>query len=410
MADQSSVSVRAAAGLGLASLAAAMGIGRFAFTPILPLMQEALGVTLGQGAWLATANYVGYLLGALASFVLPPRAGVSAKWGLLAVALSTLAMAFTSSLPVWLFLRLVAGIASAFVLVGASAWALAHLAASRRAELAGWVFAGVGVGICVAGCVALFASTSGGKPEHAWAALGAGALAVVVAAWRRLSAAAPAYDVRDSRAAQPLDRSAWLLVVCYGAFGFGYILPATFIPAAARSLFNDPLVFGWAWPLFGVAAAVSTVLVTTIFRSSPPRRTAAVSLLVMAAGVAAPLVHASLRSLAISAVCVGGTFMVMTMAGVQEARRIAGGEPTKLIAALTAAFAVGQLAGPVVVRLRLSERDPFTLPSAVAVALLLGSAVALLLTEEERSRVDDARPPAAALARGHDRSPASGRE
>ena len=408
MREESSVSVAAAAGVGLASLAAAMGIGRFAFTPILPLMQDALSVTLDDGAWLATANYAGYLLGALASFVLAPRAGVSAKWGLLVVALSTLAMAFTDTLPVWLLLRLVAGIASAFVLVGASAWALAHLAVHRRGDLAGWVFAGVGVGIGIAGCVALLASTSGGKPEHAWAALGAAALAVAVAAWFRLSAAAPASEPRDGQAASPLDRSAWLLVVCYGAFGFGYIIPATFIPAAARGLLNDPLVFGWTWPLFGVAAAVSTILVTTIFRASSPRRTAAVSLLVMAAGVAAPAVHMSLRTLAISAVCVGGTFMVMTMAGVQEARRIAKGPPTKLIAALTAAFAIGQLAGPVLVSWTLSAGDAFTLPSVVAVALLISSAVALLLTQEGRSHVDVARPHAAALARGHDRSTTSG--
>src|SRR3954447_4849694 len=151
MAHRSQVSARLAAGLGLASLGAAMGIGRFAFTPIFPLMQAAQGVTLNQGAWLATANYVGYLIGASLSFALTPSAGASARWGLLAVAVSTLAMGFTNSLQLWLLLRLIAGIASAFVLVGASAWALAHLAVHQRSDLAGWVFAGVGIGICVAG-------------------------------------------------------------------------------------------------------------------------------------------------------------------------------------------------------------------------------------------------------------------
>src|SRR4051812_25238330 len=124
MAITQYVSSRTAAVVGLAGLAAAMGIGRFAFTPIFPLMQERLGVTLAEGAWLATANYLGYLLGACVSFALVPKAGVSAKWGLLVVAVATLAMGSTSSLPIWLFLRLIAGVASAFVLVGASAWSL----------------------------------------------------------------------------------------------------------------------------------------------------------------------------------------------------------------------------------------------------------------------------------------------
>lgn len=73
--------------------------------------------------------------------------------------------------------------------------------------------------------------------------------------------------------------------------------------------------------------------------------------------------------------------MVMTMAAVQEARRISTGNPAKLIAALTAAFALGQLAGPVVVSLSLPAGDGFTLPSAVAAAILVCSALALLLTQ-----------------------------
>jgi predicted MFS family arabinose efflux permease len=382
VADPQYVSARLATALGLASLGAAMGIGRFAFTPIFPMMQGALGVTLNQGAWLATANYVGYLVGASLSFLLTPNAGASAKWGLLAVALSTLAMGFTNSLPLWLFLRLIAGVASAFVLVGASAWALAHLAFHQRSDLAGWVFAGVGIGICVAGCVALAISSSGAAPAQAWTALGAIALMVAVAAWWRLSPATRASQEQLLEAPAPLDRSAWLLVACYGAFGFGYIIPATFIPAAARSLVDNPLVFGWAWPLFGLAAAVSTIAATTLFRKSAPRQKAAFSLLLMAMGVAAPLLHMSLPTLAVSAVFVGGTFMVMTMAGVQEARRIVMGTPTKLISALTAAFAAGQLAGPLLVSLNLSAGDPFALPSAAAVAVLICSALALLLTND----------------------------
>ena len=290
-------------------------------------------------------------------------------------------MGFTGSLQLWLLLRFVAGVASAFVLVGASAWALAHLAFHQRSDKAGWVFAGVRVGICLAGCVALAAAASGAAPSQAWAALGALALVVAIVAWRRLSVGTPASKAQESQAAAPLDRAAWLLVACYGSFGFGYIIPATFIPAAARSLVNDPLVFGWAWPLFGLAAAVSTVVVTTVFRSAAPRRTASSSLLVMAAGVGAPAMHLSLLTLAVSAVCVGGTFMVMTMAGVREDRRIAKGSPTKLISALTAAFAAGQLGGPIVVSLSLSAGDAFIVPSAIAVGLLICSALALLLTE-----------------------------
>jgi hypothetical protein len=84
----------------------------------------------------------------------------------------------------------------------------------------------------------------------------------------------------------------------------------------------------------------------------------------------------------VSAICVGGTFMVVTMATIQEARRISMGNPTKLVAALTAAFGLGQLAGPVVVTRPLAAGSAFTVPSAVAAAVLLCSAFALLLAPD----------------------------
>jgi predicted MFS family arabinose efflux permease len=189
--------------------------------------------------------------------------------------------------------------------------------------------------------------------------------------------ATAASKTQNGTAATRLDRSAWLLVACYGVFGFGYIIPATFLPAAARALVLDPMVFGWTWPVFGLAGALSTVGVTTLFRATAPRRVAVVSLLVMAVGVAAPAFDESLGAVLMSAVCVGGTFMVMTMAAIQEARRIST-HPDRLIAALTAAFALGQLAGPMVVSLSLSAGLGFTLPGAGAAALLMCSALALL--------------------------------
>jgi MFS family permease len=374
---QPSVSSAVAAAVGAASLAAAVGIGRFAFTPLLPLMQQAFGLTLAQGAWLASANYLGYFLGAAASFVLDPRAGLAARWGLLAIAVSTLATGLTTAVGHWLVLRFVSGVASALVLVGASSWALAHLAAHGKPQASGFVFAGVGVGLFVAGIVALLAGAA--DPGHAWLLLGALCAAMAAAAWRPLSIAAAEAAPR-SRSAAPLARAEWLLVACYGVFGFGYILPATFIPAAARALVNDPAVFGWMWPGFGLAAAASTTAASALFRGAPPRRVAAGSLIVMAVGVMAPVIHMGLASLAVSALCVGGTFMVMTMAGAQEARRIAVHSPSRLIAALTCAFALGQIAGPLLVGIGDAGPRAVALVSGLAAAAMLLSATVLRFT------------------------------
>ena len=97
---------------GFLALAAAMGIGRFAFTPVLPLMQQQFGLSLAAGGVLAAANYAGYLVGALACTLWRPRPVVLVRVGLAAVAVLTAAMALVPSFTGWVLLRFGAGIAA----------------------------------------------------------------------------------------------------------------------------------------------------------------------------------------------------------------------------------------------------------------------------------------------------------
>src|SRR5262245_17868981 len=222
------VSAQRAALIGLIGLAAAMGVGRFAFTPMLPLMQVHDAVSLAQGGYLAGSNYAGYLLGALLVVASNPRPAAAARLGLAAVAVSTLGMAPTSFFPAWLALRFVAGIASAFVLVGVSAWSLAALAVHRRAGWSGWVFSGVGIGIVLSGVVALAIGAAGLAAPLGWVLLGVAASAAAWFAGRWMSETAVPRTPAPAAAPRVLDLTAWRLIVCYGAFGFGYIVPATF--------------------------------------------------------------------------------------------------------------------------------------------------------------------------------------
>jgi MFS family permease len=137
------------------------------------------------------------------------------------------------------------------------------------------------------------------------------------------------------------------LIVCYTLFGFGYILPATYLPALARQLVDDPQVFGWAWPLFGIAAALSTVVVAWGLKKANRLSVWAASHVFMAIGVLLPSIWASLVSVVIAALLVGGTFMVITMLGMQEARARVRGNATVILGRMTAGLAFGQLMGPV---------------------------------------------------------------
>ena len=365
---------------GLVALAVAMGIGRFAFTPILPMMQEDAGVSIALGGWLASANYLGYLAGALSVIWWRIGATTGIRVGLAAIGLTTLAMGLGHHVGVWLVLRALAGVASAWVLIYVSSWSLERLASLGRPALGSTVFAGVGTGIALAGVVCLVLMYAGTSSVRAWIVMGVLAIGLSLAIWtvfRGRTAASAVEASRPGTRAMVWDRESLRLVLCYGAFGFGYIIPATFLPVMAKQVVRDPAVFGWSWPIFGAAAMGSTLGTAMLRGLITDRRLWIVSHLVMALGVTLPIVWSGIAAIMIAALLVGGTFVVITMIGMQEARSFAGGRATPLMAAMTSAFALGQIAGPVSVSLVVAAGGNVSMALAIACAVLLVSAYAL---------------------------------
>ena len=266
---------------------------------------------------------------------------------LVGTAASTAAMGAFDGLGTWIVLRGIAGVLSAWTLVATSAWALQHLARAGRADLSGMVYAGVGLGIAFAGLFCIAAARPGVPASQLWLELGAvAALAIVAPSYFAARPPAALAARASTPPTNPTTGSYKGLVICYGVLGLGYILPATFLPALAREVVDNPQIFGLAWPVFGLGAALSTVATARLFGGVNRLRVWAVSHLVMAVGVAIPSLWLTPRTIAIAALFVGSTFMVVTMIGMREARARAPADPTALLGLMTAAFAIGQLAGP----------------------------------------------------------------
>jgi MFS family permease len=344
-----SLSITAVCAIATAALAVAMGIGRFAFTPLLPLMVRDGSLAQSAGAWLAASNYLGYLAGALTASRLGLSLPMLMRASLAGIVVATAGMGAFDGLAAWIILRFVAGVLSAYTLVATSAWALQHLTRAASTKLSGIVYAGVGLGIALTGLFCVAAAQPGVPAGQLWLELGLlAALAVACSTPfvnRPLEASALARSTSQPRVTLGPNTG---VVVCYGVLGFGYILPATFLPALAREVVDDPQLFGLAWPVFGVAAALSTIATARCFGHVNRLRVWAVAHLLMAAGVTLPGVWLAPVTIAIAALLVGSTFMVVTMIGMQEARARALDNPTALLGLMTAAFAIGQLAGPVV--------------------------------------------------------------
>jgi len=363
---------------GALSLALAMGIGRFAFTPMLPLMIQDGQLDVAAGGWLAAANYAGYLLGGLT--------GARVRWSavrlsviaLVLTAALTAAMALPNSLWLWMVLRLVAGLCSAWAFVGTSVWCLGALAAMGQSVRGSSVYTGVGLGIAVAGLYCLAGAAAGIPATSLWLQLGLLALllfAPVAAVLRKIDSVPAAQAAHPGARPGPGTPG---LVICYGVMGFGYILPATFLPVLARGVVEDPRWFGLAWPVFGLTAAISTLVAGRLMRHSRLKVWAG-SHFLMGIGVVLPSLWLNAWSVALSALLVGGTFMVATVAGIQEIRGRAHGDPTALVSRMTTAFAIGQIAGPVMSSLLLHvpglEADGLNWALGAGAAALVASAL-----------------------------------
>jgi predicted MFS family arabinose efflux permease len=368
----------AVAMIGLFALASAMGIGRFSLTPILPLMQRDAGLTMAQGGWLACANYLGYLAGALICIALTPRPAAATRWGLAAIGLFTLSMGVTESEIIWLASRFLAGVASALVLVGVSAWAMPILIRHGREEWSGRVFAGVGTGIAFAGLFGLAAGIDAWTSRATWIALGLLSAALAVGLWRPLASTTPAASSPAQQARRVLPGRAIIAAACYMAFGYGYIIPATFLPTLARGYVDDPETFGLIWPVFGAAGALSTFAAARLGRGLAPWQLWTRAQWVLAVGVLLPALRVNVATLLLSAICVGGTFMIITMAGIKEALRLGGAPASLAVGVMTSAFAIGQILGPLTVSLLAASRDGFAVASLMAVvAMVAGNCVLL---------------------------------
>ena len=360
------------------ALAAAIGVGRFVYTPILPLMAEDLGMSKSVAGGIASMNFAGYLAGALVA-ASPRIRGSRRRWMTGALACSTLttgAMGVAHSTLAFSLLRFAGGFASAFVMVFASALVLERLGAAGRARLSALHFAGVGSGIAAsAAIVSLIAGAGGGWRTLWFAAAGLSLICLVVAGMVIPDAAEPARpaDGGSSSTQGALRR----LVVAYGLFGFGYVITATFVVAIVR---GDPQLRAsepYVWLLVGLAAAPSIAFWAMIARRAGAARAFAIACVLEAVGVAASVLSPGVIGIIAAAILLGGTFVGITALGLIEARKLSESDPRRVLAVMTAAFGLGQIVGPAIAGALYDLTGNFLLPSlGAAAALLVAAALA----------------------------------
>ncbi|BBX68269.1 MFS transporter [Mycolicibacterium psychrotolerans] len=323
-----------------AAMAAAMGVGRFVYTPILPLMTAQAGLTAQIAGHLATANYVGYLGGAVATTLSPrlARSAVACRVALAGIVASLAAMALTMNVFAWLTLRTAAGFASAVVFVVA-----VNTLLERLPEKAGWGFGGVGAGIAVSAAVVLALPTESWRTAW-WAAAGLAAVLAAAGWWVRPQRVAATAETARAQVDRAGTARFALLFTGYTLEGIGYIIAGTFLVAAVAQ--HSPGALGNSvWLVVGLAVIPSAGLWARLGTrlGRPAMLTAALAL--QAAGIALACQGSSAASLT-GALLFGGTFIGVSTLAMAEGRLLG---TRGAVALLTVGYSVGQIAGPLVV-------------------------------------------------------------
>ncbi|MBC7436438.1 MAG: YbfB/YjiJ family MFS transporter [Bdellovibrionales bacterium] len=375
-----------------------MGIGRFAFTPILPMMLHDKVIDLPGASWLASANYLGYLVGALLCTAQPwiwrrlPRlpavnAPLMVRGGLAATIIFTTGMSLDASV-LWPSLRFASGVASAFVFVYASSWCLAQLARRGVANMGGLIYIGPGAGIVVSGLLASALVGVGWPSGAAWMIFGMLALvltAVILPRFRVRAAepgVGPASAAVLSSAPSPAYTAAVnlptgkgelaLLSFGYGLAGFGYIITATFLPVIARQAIPGSAWLDLFWPLFGTGVMLGATIASRIPSGGDNRVLLAGCYFVQAAGIGLGILSPSAAGFALGSLLLGLPFTAITFFAMQEVRRLRPASVPSYMGLLTVLYGIGQIVGPPLVALLL--RHSATAGEGFALALELAAA------------------------------------
>ena len=360
----------------MVGLAVAMGLGRFAFTPMLPIMLHEGKLDLQAGGLLASLNYLGYFVGALSCAAIRLQPAFMVRGGLVATAALLLGMGLWDNFGFWGVLRTAAGVMSAWTFVFASGWGLRRLAETHAPTLQGVIYTGPGIGIAVTGLVGGAVGRWGS--EAGWIGFGLLSLVLIAVIWRvfddgrtaHAAAAPPAQSAPGEADSTAAHRDARWLVGLYGLAGFGYIITATFLPVIARHALPGSPWPDFFWPLFGLAIVPGALIGARAPIHWDNRLLLAIAYALQALGVVLSVAWPNIIGFTFGSLLLGMPFTTITLFAMREARRLRGNATAGLIGYATASYGVGQILGPLFAAPLAQRTGSFTVPLLVAAAVL----------------------------------------
>ncbi|WP_137221175.1 YbfB/YjiJ family MFS transporter [Shewanella sp. MEBiC00475] len=335
---------------GICSLIVTVGVARFSYSLLLPIMQDGAGLTESGGGWLATTNFMGYMCGVLLAASMH---NLNYKYNLHRVYLilsvvTSVAMVMTTDMVTWAVLRFIAGVCASGGFIIASGLILKWLVNNNhRAEL-GIHFSGAGLSIIVTSILVEAMLTMSADWQQQWLALAFMAAIFAIPAWLWMPhpfiGGKAVGDVKEN---PPSKAFKSLMMLAYFCAGYGYAVSSTFIVDIVDRVEGLQGQGGFAFLLVGVAATPAPLIWDRIARRVGYLKALLVAYILQAVGIILPAINDSLPVVILSALLFGGTFiacvsLVLTMAG-----KFYPSNPAKFMGTMTLAYGAAQIIAPV---------------------------------------------------------------
>jgi predicted MFS family arabinose efflux permease len=358
------------------ALVAAMSIGRFAYTPIVPVMDAEVDLSNRASGIIASANHLGYLIGALVSAVMIRRLGVRRVLviGLIIVSVATATMVVTDSQPLWAFFRLVVGVGSGFAFVSISAYIFAVTERSGRPDQLVLAYGGIGVGVVLSTLLIHVEKAAGWQSSTLWLSMGLISFACTALVMVGLPPDPPSAPAAQSAKHQMSPKLMWL-TFGYGCAGFGYIITATYLVTIVRDAELGEGFETASWVAFGVAIVPSIRLWTAAAKRYGQTNALLMTFIVQAFGVGLLAFSTTRTAVIITGVVLGGSFVGLVTLALGQARIVASKSVNSALVVMTVAYGVGQIIGPTFAGWSADQTGDFGVASLVAAGVLfLGAA------------------------------------
>lgn len=345
---------------GILLLVLAMGISRFAFTPILPFMRRDAGFTLETAGYLASSNYVGYFIGALWAGFLFRRKKMILLINVLLNVASVTCMGLTEMFTLWLLLRLIAGITSGFIFVLTSSIIMDYLAKEVLTKWSGYLFSGIGLGIAISGLFVPYLEMAY-TWKGAWLGLGLLSLAffcVTLVTWRNLTIQDGVKQVKASNGKMTAGFMPWL-IASYGLEGLGYIITGTFLVDIIHNIPSLEAYSSYSWVVVGLAAVPSAPVWIVLLSKFSPVRILTVAYIMQIFGILLPVFSQTVTSVLLSSFLFGLTFVGIVTLTTSYARQLFPTQSNAVVSILTTFYALGQIIGPIIAGKLASHYDSY---------------------------------------------------